>query len=84
VRFDPEAIRGRSRFSRPNFRSATPIGLHPAAASTQGSLRRAQSQLRSAAAMTEPFVADALVIAIRRRGKLDALLHRSDQGSPTS
>ena len=34
--------------------------------------------------MTAPLVADALVMAIWRRGKPDALLHHSDQGSQYS
>jgi putative transposase len=33
------------------------------------------------AAMTAQLVTDALVMAIWRRGKLDALLHHSDRGS---
>jgi len=33
------------------------------------------------AAMTAQFVTDALVMAIWRRGKPDALLHHSDRGS---
>ena len=34
------------------------------------------------AAMTAQLVTDALVMAIWRRGKPDALLHHSDRGSP--
>ena len=36
------------------------------------------------ATMTAQLVADALVMAIWRRGKPDALLHHSDQGSQYS
>jgi putative transposase len=35
------------------------------------------------AAMTAQFVTDALVMAIWRRGKPDALLHHSDRGHNT-
>jgi putative transposase len=34
------------------------------------------------ASMVAQLVADALVMAIWRRGKPDAVLHHSDQGSP--
>jgi putative transposase len=36
------------------------------------------------AAMTAQLITDALVMAIRRRGKPDALLHHSDRGSQYS
>ena len=44
-------------------------------------LRGARSAGSMSAAMTAQLVTDALVIAIWRRGKPDALLHHSDRGS---